>query len=127
MKRISYFRLKKYLVEKLEYTPHEAVATIKDIRHMKNDLRAAFYEWFTTSKIPEGELNGVNFHALMEAKKLNPVATFLTIDWYCKEPALAKRYIIMPEKDVGYELVGKDNIDRTDVDDEDTGDVPCDV
>lgn len=101
---INYFRLKKYLMEKLNYNEKTAIITIRDIRRMKPDLRQAFVIWFTKGEEPSGMLYGINFRNLVTYKKMNPVAAFLAIDWYAKDPKTAYSVFAMPLKDDGDKL-----------------------
>lgn len=98
---INYLRLKKYLIEQLNYSERTAITTIEDIRKMNPVIRKAFLVWFTTGKKPQGELCGIHFNNLVTYRKMNPVAAFLAIDWYVKEPEAAYATIAMPLKDDG--------------------------
>ena len=96
---VKYFRLKKYLIEKLDYNKRTAVETIRDIRKMTPVIRKAFLVWFTTGKTPEGDLCGINYNNLLTYRNLNPVSAFLAIDWYVKDPKNAEVVLARPIQD----------------------------
>lgn len=102
---INYFRLKKYLVEQLHYSDHAAVSAISNIRQMTPDIRGAFLTWFTTGVQPEGDFHGINFANLITYRNMNPVAAFLAVDWYVKEPEVAYSVLAMPLKDKEAEIL----------------------
>lgn len=102
---VNYFRLKKYLIERLNYSEKAAVTTINDVRRMVPEVRKAFLVWFTTGKKPQGELCGIHYNNLVVYRKMNPVAAFLAVDWYVKDPKAAYATIAMPLKDDGNKLV----------------------
>lgn len=102
---LNYFRLKKYLMEDLDYTEHQAIRTISDIRKMDPSIRRAFILWFTKGEEPKDKLCGVNFQNLMNYRNLNPVAAFLAIDWYREDPMQAFSVLGTGTKDSGMELV----------------------
>lgn len=107
---IQYFRLKKYFMEQLHYSERAAIQSIDDIRNMDPVVRKAFIVWFTTGKLPQGELCGIHYSNLVTYKNMNPVAAFLAIDWYVKEPHAAYAAIAVPLKDQGNMIV--DTADR---------------
>lgn len=110
---INYFRLKKYLIEQLNYSERAAIITIEDIRKMNPDIRKAFLVWFTTGEAPKGELHGINYNNLINYRKISPVAAFLAIDWYVKEPEEAYSAIALPLKDDEKKIVGNGKEQRT--------------
>lgn len=96
---IDYFRLKKYLIEKLNYSERAAIITIDDIRKMEPDIRKALFVWFKTGNTPQGELHGIDYNNLVNYRKISPIAAFLAIDWYVKDPEEAYSVIAVPMKD----------------------------
>ena len=96
---LNYFRLKKYLISDLGYEEGSAVSAIGRIRNMEPDIKRAFLTWFTTGDIPAGDFHGIDIENLMLYRQLNPVAAFLAVDWYVKEPETAYSLLSMPLKD----------------------------
>lgn len=89
--RLSYNRLKNYMIDMLGYNENEAISTIKALRKTDPKVLSAFCSWFYSGEFPKKPLFGVNVKALSEYRNLDPIVTFLTVDWVAREPKEAKQ------------------------------------
>ncbi len=94
--RLSYKRLKNYMIDMLGYNENKAVHTIQALRKTDPKILSAFVSWFLTGEFPKKPLFGVNVKALSESRKLDPIVTFLTVDWVAREPKEAKQALSHP-------------------------------
>lgn len=94
--RVSYWRLKNYMIETLGYSEIHAVQSIGALRKVHPHILAEFLRWFYSAKLPHEPLFGVNIKALCDRRGLDPVAAFLAVDWVAREPEKAVRALSMP-------------------------------
>lgn len=94
--RVSYRRLKNYMLDTLCYDESQAIKSIERLRRTDPEVLAAFISWFYTDKFPEKPLFGLNVRALSQHRNLDPVVTFLTVDWKAREPGEAARALSAP-------------------------------
>lgn len=88
--KISYQRLKNYLVNELKYEEQRAKRTISALRKVEPSILKAFLHWFYTGKFPRESLYGINVKALCDRRFLDEVTAFLTVDWAARNPQAAK-------------------------------------
>lgn len=98
--RVSYRRLKNYMIDTLCYSESKAINSINILRKVDPKVLSAFIAWFYTGEFPEKPLFGVNVRALSQHRNLDPVATFLTVDWVAREPKEAVRALSSPHDSV---------------------------
>lgn len=88
--KISYQRLKSYLVNELKYEEQRAKRTISALRKVEPSVLKAFLHWFFTGNFPRESLYGINVKALCDRRSLDEVTAFLTVDWAARNPQAAK-------------------------------------
>lgn len=79
------------MIDTLCYDEKQAINSIELLRKADPKVLAAFISWFYTGKFPEKPMFGVNVQALSQYRHLDPVVTFLTVDWVAREPQEAIR------------------------------------
>lgn len=92
MNRISYIKLYTYLVSQDGLSPVAVIRSIKRIRKLNPDIKAAVIEWFS-GKTVNLEINGVSFKELVEEEGFSPIRAFFMMDWILREPMHALHYL----------------------------------
>lgn len=73
--------IEKKLTTELNYSEHNAVLIIKEIKKLSKVMYAFFEEWFIDAKIPEIDVAGFNFTNLTSKFKKNPIEAFIFLNW----------------------------------------------
>lgn len=65
----------------------ELVAT--RLESLRGPLRDAFVRWWESGTLPDLTIEGYTVERLMRDQRMNPIASFLTLDWLEREPEKA--------------------------------------
>ena len=79
------------MIDTLCYSESKAISSINVLRKADPQILAAFISWFYTGEYPEKPLYGIDVRALSQYRNLDPVVTFITVDWVAREPKEARR------------------------------------
>ncbi len=80
------------LIKKLGYDPADAHGMVQDLLAMQTDIQDSFMDWWRHGIIPsKPEYEGYNPATLATEYRLQPIASFLTLDWLATEPDVAKQ------------------------------------
>ncbi len=78
------------LVDNLGYAPADAHGMVQELLAMKSDIQNAFIDWWQHGIVPsKPEYSGHTPASLATEYHLQPVASFLTLDWVATEPEVA--------------------------------------
>lgn len=91
MNNITNAEIIELLKSKAEFSKDEAEYVIKKVEHMREDIKDALVDWLKSDKEPEIAVEGFTMRSLSDSYSLEPVASFLTLDWLSREPLKAKK------------------------------------
>lgn len=72
------------------YPPKGAELVARQLSQLNPKLFDEFMRWWESGKIPEIEIEGYTLTRLMREHRMNPIASFLTLDWLLRDPEKAK-------------------------------------
>lgn len=78
------------LVDQYQYSISEAGRVAKKMLQLREPLFSLFLNWWSLSSIPEVEIEGYTFKALISDKGMNPFTAFITLNWLLIDPETAK-------------------------------------
>ncbi len=92
MSSIPYIKLYTYLLSQDGLSHMAAIRSIKRIRKLNPEIKAAVIEWFNGKNV-NLEINGVSFNELVKDEGFSPIRAFFMMDWVLREPLQALHYL----------------------------------
>lgn len=77
------------LEQDFKYPPQGAELVATRLAGLQGPLRDAFVRWWESGTLPDLTIGGYTVERLMREQRMNPIASFLTLDWLEREPEKA--------------------------------------
>lgn len=81
------------LVENQGYPQKTAEGAAQKIIDAREDIRQAIENFLSSNEITEIQVDEFEVNNLIQNFKLHPVAAYLWLDWFTREPIMAKRFL----------------------------------
>ncbi len=109
---VKYWKLKKYLVDELNYDELTARKTITEVRKLDQEILHEFLVWFNSNseEIPDLSFNGVSLKDIVEIRGTDIVSAFVDLNWIKNDPLRAKYVLGKPLDDMKITESDKDII-----------------
>jgi hypothetical protein len=82
--------IKGRLTKEFGYPPKGAELVAHQLLQLNPRLYDEFTIWWQNGIVPEIEIEGYTLKRLMNEHSMNPIASFLTLDWLLRDPEKAK-------------------------------------
>ncbi len=82
--------IKTRLMQEYGYPAKGADLIVQQLTQLDHRLRDPFTRWWETGAEPAIEVEGYTLERLIIEQGMNPVASFLTLDWLLRDPGKAK-------------------------------------
>lgn len=112
---VKYYTLKKYLMNKLDYSEQTAKNAIAEIRKMDPEILHMFVVWFNgdiSAPLPNKKINGITLQNIIDLNHVDPVSAFIDLNWIKEDPDKAKYYIAKPCSSISEQEITKDMKDE---------------
>jgi hypothetical protein len=77
------------LTDEFKYPAKGAQLVATKLQALTLEIRPYFEAWWFGGPIPDLQIEGFTVRKLMEEHGMNPIASFLTLDWLAREPEKA--------------------------------------
>ncbi|HOZ38794.1 MAG TPA: hypothetical protein PLH64_08625 [Anaerolineaceae bacterium] len=83
----------RHLVEKQEYPEKTAEGAAQKIINAREDIKFAIEKFLVSNELTNIQVEEFDVENLVQDFKLHPVGAYLWLDWFTREPVLAKRFL----------------------------------
>lgn len=83
----------RHLVDKQEYPEKTAEGAAQKIINAREDIRFAIEKFLVSNELTNIQVEDFDVENLVQNFKLHPVGAYLWLDWFTREPVLAKRFL----------------------------------
>jgi len=83
----------RHLVENQEYPEKTAEGAAQKIINAREDIKIAIEKFLISNEITNLQVDEFDVKNLIQNFKLHPVGAYLWLDWFTREPVLAKRFL----------------------------------
>ena len=83
----------RHLVEKQEYPEKTAEGAAQKIINAREDIKFAIEKFLVSNELTNIQVEEFDVENLVQDFKLHPVGAYLWLDWFTRDPGLAKRFL----------------------------------